>query len=131
MKGNYTLILCGLDIRNNTGHRSARNCFKESVKRKHLVTKQDCYNKRKKLGWNSSRHAKDAISVDLLVTELKNEDYNPILLYKPQGVVDTDIKIPQDRFVLAIQTELQRDYIASMHLALILLTKLMCMTLNW
>ena len=30
------------------------------------MTKQDCYNKRKKLGWNVSRHAEDAVSVDIL-----------------------------------------------------------------
>ena len=52
------------------------------------MTKQDCYNKRKKLGWNVSRHAEDAVSVDLLVKELQNENHNPILLYKPQGIVD-------------------------------------------
>lgn len=97
------------DIRNNTGQRSSRACFRESVKRKHLVTKQDCYNKRKKLGWNVSRHTDDAVSVDLLVKELHKENYDPILLYKQQGTVDSNIPLPQDRFLLAVQTEFQRD----------------------
>ena len=98
-----------LDIRDHTGNRSSRGSFRESVKRKHLVTKQDCYNKRKGIRWNSSRHAEDAVSVDLLVNELQSEDYDPILLYKPQGIDDSNKKIPQDRFVLVIQTEFQRE----------------------
>ena len=74
------------------------------------MIKQDCYNKRKKLGWNVSRHTEDAVSVDLLVKELQKEDYNPILLYKPQGVADPTLSnVPQDRFILALQTEFQRD----------------------
>ena len=79
------------------------------MKRKHLITKQDCYNKRKKLGRNTSRHAEDAVSVDLLVNELQKEKYNPILLYKPQGIVDPNMPVPQDRFVLALQTEFQQN----------------------
>ena len=61
------------------------------MKRKHLVSKQDCYNKRKKLSSNTSRHADDAISVNILINELQNEDYNPIVIYKPQGAPDPDI----------------------------------------
>lgn len=73
------------------------------------MTKQDCYNKRKKLGYNTSRHAEDAVSVDLLVKELRKEKHDPILLYKPQGVVNPSMPLPQDRFVLALQTEFQQD----------------------
>ena len=77
------------------------------------MTKQDCYNKRKKLGWNVSRHAEDAVSVDILVKELQKEKYNPILLYKPQGIVDPSIPLPQDRFILALQTNFQQDTIST------------------
>ena len=82
----------------------------ETVKRKHLVTKQDCYNQRKKLGWKTSRHADDAISVDMLVKELRAESYNPVLLYKPQSITDNKLSsVSKDRFILALQTEFQRD----------------------
>ena len=47
--------------------------------------------------------------VDILVKELQSEDYNPILIYKPQGTVDTDIPLSEDRFLLAIQTKFQLD----------------------
>ena len=59
--------------------------------------------------WNVSRHAEDAVSVDILVKELQKEKYNPILLYKPQGIVDPSIPLPQDRFILALQTNFQQD----------------------
>ena len=98
------------DVRNDKGQRSRRESFNETVKRRHLVTKRDCYNQRKKLGWITSRHAEDAISVDLLVKEIQLESYNPIIAYKPQGVVVPEIpKIPKDGFLLALQTEFQRD----------------------
>ena len=79
--------------------------FKSNVKRKHLVSKQDCYNKRKKLSCNTSRHADDAISVNILINELQNEDYNPIVIYRPQGAPDPDVPFSEDQFVLAIQTK--------------------------
>ena len=96
------------DIRNDTGRRCSRDSFKESVKRKHLVTKQDCYNQRKKLGWKTSRHTDDAISVNMLVNEFQLESYNLALVYKPQGVIDPMLPtIAKDGFVLALQ--FQRD----------------------
>ena len=55
-----------IDVCNNTGQRSERNTFKDAVKRKHLASKQDCYNNRKKIGCNAMCHAEDATSVDLL-----------------------------------------------------------------
>ena len=79
------------------------------MKHKHLVTKRDCYNQRKKLGWKVSRHSEDAISVDLLVNELMQEEYNPVLVYKPQGTEDPALPLPKEGFVLGIQTEFQRD----------------------
>ena len=104
------------DIRKNTGQRCSREPFTESVKRKHLVTKQDCYNQRKKLGWKTSQHADDAISVDMLVKELQAEPYNPILLYKPQGITDPKLStISKDGFILALQTEFNGTYTISMH----------------
>ena len=55
-------------------------------------------------------YTEDAVSIDLLVKKLEEEDYNPILLYKPQGVADPTLSnVPQDQFKLALQTEFQRD----------------------
>ncbi len=99
--------MLSIDIRSNTGKRCLRDGFRAAVKRKHLVTKQDCYNKKKKYMWSTSRHVEDAVSVDLLVKELQREKYNPILVYKPQSMFDPNVPIAEDRFILAIQTEFQ------------------------
>ena len=49
------------------------------------------------------------MSVDMLVRELHTEPYDPILLYKPQGITDPTLPaISKDGFVLALQTEFQR-----------------------
>ena len=46
----------------------------------------------------------------MLVKELQAEPYNPILLYKPQGITDPKLPgISKDGFILALQTEFQRD----------------------
>ena len=46
----------------------------------------------------------------MLVKELQAESYNPILLYKPQGITDLKLStISKDGFILALQTEFQRD----------------------
>ena len=73
------------------------------------MSKQDCYNKRKKLSRNTSCHTDDAMSVDILVKELQSEEYNPILIYKPQGTFDLDIPLSEDRFLFAMQTKFQLD----------------------
>ncbi len=40
----YNNLMLSIDIRSNTGKRCLRDGFRAAVKRKHLVTKQDCYN---------------------------------------------------------------------------------------
>ena len=79
------------------------------------MSKQDYYNKRKKLSWNTSRHTDDAVSVDILVKDLQSEDYNPILIYKPQGTVDTDIPLSEDRFQIPTRHVSAICILSSMH----------------
>lgn len=56
------------------------------------------------------RNQDDAISVDLLVQELRREPYNLILLYKRQHEADKQYPLLQeDAFLLAIQTDFQRQ----------------------
>lgn len=74
----------------------------------------------------------DAVSVDLLVKELQNEKYDPILLYKPQGVVDPAIPLPKERFLLALQTEFQQEMYQQYAPSVICIdsTQKMCMISN-
>ena len=57
-----------------------------------------------------TRHKDDATSVTLMVSELIQEPFNPILIFKKQGMIsDVYPDLGSDRFVLAIQTKFQRD----------------------
>ena len=46
----------------------------------------------------------------MMVNELYNEVYNPVLLYKAQHIPEPDYpSLPDDAFVFALQTEWQRE----------------------
>ena len=50
----------------------------------------------------------DAISVNRIVQELLIESPSPILLYKPQGVEDSNLPhVSKDTFLLVLMTEFQ------------------------
>ena len=53
------------------------------------------------------RHSDDATSVQLAVTALQQEEYNPVLYYKPQH--SEDPHLAKDSFVLILQTEFQKQ----------------------
>ncbi len=88
-----------------------RQDFHQNVFRKHLSSKQDIHNvKRNVLDRKIKRHENDAISVGILVQELKNETFNPILFYKAQGSEsETKLFLKKDSFILALQTEFQME----------------------
>ena len=54
------------------------------------------------------KHKEDAVSVQLAVKELQHEPFNPVLIYKPQGVKSSEHPaLTEDAFVLVLQTEFQ------------------------
>ena len=56
------------------------------------------------------KHQDDATSVQMMVNELRNELYDPVLFYKPQHKKSPDYPcLPDDAFVLAIQTLWQKE----------------------
>ena len=74
--------------------------------REHLINKQDIRNIGTQYCIDGvQRHTNDAVSVQAWIEELQKSDYNPVLLYKMQGVED-DI-FEKDDFVLSIQTKFQ------------------------
>ena len=49
------------------------------------------------------RHADDVTSVQMIVKEVQNETFDPVLIYKPQHVKTSDCaSLPEDAFHLAI-----------------------------
>ena len=105
------LASLSLDIQAEVGSRSNRGTFTESAKRKHLITKQDVANlKRKVCDMAIMRDSDDATSVQLIVNELQDESYNPVLIYKPQHKQSSEYpSVPADAFLLAIQTLWQKE----------------------
>ena len=56
------------------------------------------------------RNDNDAVSVSVLVEELKGEPFNPILIYKPQDTKEPQYPmLPEESFVLALQTKFQME----------------------
>ena len=56
------------------------------------------------------RHENDAVSVSVIVEELRGEPFNPVLIYKPQGTKDPQYPmLPDDTFILALQTKFQKE----------------------
>ena len=53
----------------------------------------------------------DAQSVDLTVAKLREEAYDPVLLYKPQGSDGPD-NIGKESFLLGLQTKFQAQMLA-------------------
>lgn len=85
-------ITCSIihaDTRENVGDRVKRHDFDQTVSRKHYLTKQDVRNISAKVTDNLvKKHKEDALSVQLTVEELQQEPFDPVLIYKPQGVTN-------------------------------------------
>ena len=104
------------------GHRSRRQEFDQTVSRKHFLSNQDIRNvKRSVLDRQVKRHENDALSVNILIGELRQEPFDPVLIYKPQGITMQEYpKLGKDSFLLAVQTEFQ------MHLYRKFSSKILC-----
>lgn len=56
------------------------------------------------------RHEDDATSVNMMINELREEPFDPVLLYQPQHRRITEYAfLPDDAFMLVIQTEWQKE----------------------
>ena len=100
-----------IDIRETVGDRTKRDDFERFAARKHYITKQDVTNASKRVHDHTIiRHQSDPLSVAQVVSDLREEPYDPVLLYKAQGEKDPNFpKIPVEGFILAIQTQFQKE----------------------
>ena len=82
------------------------------INRQHLINKQDLHNIKTQYNIEGIvRHKNDLISVTTWVEDMKAQEYNSILIFKPQGkeqLQDMNNISPND-FLLCVQTEFQRD----------------------
>ena len=114
----HLLPITHADIRENVGDRNKRHQFEGTVSRKHFLSCQDVRSIKRKVDKDQvMRHCNDAPSILMRVNELRQESFNPVLIYKEQGVPDTlHSNLPEDSFVLAVQTEFQQKlYIENAH----------------
>ena len=80
-----------------------------TVGRQHLINKQDITNIKRKLNIDGiQRHENDHFSVCAWVQEMEQIDYNPVTLFKAQGV-EGNGKLKKEDFIIGIQTEFQKD----------------------
>ena len=89
-----------------------RDKIGDSYQRIHLLTRKDITNiKMAFCVQGNKRHHDDATSVHLWVEEMKAQQNNPVLFYKPQGqeLSESIEQLSKNDFVLAIQTSLQAD----------------------
>ena len=81
------------------------------ITRDHLVVRQDVSNIWRTLNLgNIKKHSNDQTSVAMWVNEVQQQEYNPVLVFKPQGenTEETD-NLAEETFLLGIQTKFQRD----------------------
>ena len=81
--------MCIVDIREDIGNRTRQDEFDQTVARKHYLTRQDVNNIRRKVKDTQVMwHQDNATSISLVVAELQQEPFNPVLVYKPQSMLD-------------------------------------------
>lgn len=93
-----------------------RNNVDGELGREHLINKQDIRNIEHQFQVDGiAKHADDSQSVDLWIKEMQRGEYDPVLLYKAQGVEEVyvgqnckDIFQKED-FAIALQTQFQKD----------------------
>ena len=86
-----------------------------TVTRKDIITKQDIRNIKRQYNIGGvQRHKEDQLSVCAWVEEMEALDNNPIIAFKPQGKeCDGSLGVGRDDFILAIQTQFQRQLLAT------------------
>ena len=111
----FFLFFFHTDVRETVGDRNKREDFDQSVSRRHFLTKSDVRNIRVKVEDRIiKRHEDDATSVTMMVAELQQESFNPILIFKPQGEKDQTHSLPYHLF-WQFKPSFSRNSIKSMY----------------
>ena len=103
-------LACGVNFQHIL--ETIRDNLGKQFHRVHLLTRKDINNNERTYGLKGAqRHRDDATSVHIWVEEMRSSDCNPVILYKPQGTLQSNIckHLSENDFVLAIQTPLQAD----------------------
>ena len=106
----HFLCTCA-DAQETVGDQQNRQSFNQAVSRRHFLTRGDINNICTTVNDRMiKRHKDDSTSATILVSELKEESFNPILLFKCQGNQNPEYPtLSADSFVLAIQTQFRME----------------------
>ena len=121
---NHSSTMGHMRIPNETGQRIAgklsrgiaiqafldeiRNEVEGGITRNHLVDRKDVINVKYQFNIDlMEKDPKDTTSVHYWVKELEKQDFNPVLVYKPQGI--DRYSLPNNDCLLGIQTKYQLD----------------------
>lgn len=91
---------------------SYRDKIGNNIGREDLITRKDIHNIKISYHINVSegvKHGNDAMSVDLWTKQCEQEENNPILLYKKQGIEDNMYGLMVVDFCLVIMTDFQKS----------------------
>ena len=78
----FIVVFLYVDIQASVGDRIDRDSFDSRSVRKHFLTKMDINNIQMKVkDFSIKRHENDALSVNVIVEELRGELFNPVLIY--------------------------------------------------
>ncbi|XP_057301394.1 uncharacterized protein LOC130635887 [Hydractinia symbiolongicarpus] len=103
------------DLLDGMGNRNTRE-NDSKITRAHLVSKSNVTDIKRHMKYGRRLHPDDSTSTHLLVKKLEMENYNCIIVYKPQGQsvaigpkMYDDIDIKKDLFAIGIQTREQLE----------------------
>ena len=95
--------------------------------RDHLTSKQDVHNIMHQFNINHvQKHTEDSTSINCWVHDLRDQVFNIILCYKPQG--QPAYGLPNKDFLLGFQTEFQRDTMIKYASSLVCIDSTHCTT---
>ena len=109
---NQTRMIIASKLKQGISMERILDDIRESVSnglcRQHLVTRQDLHNIKAQYNIDGIvRHKNDLTSVRVWVQEMSTLEYNPVLIFKPQG--ESKDNFTENDFLLVLQTEFQRD----------------------
>ena len=103
-------------LREGIINRNSRETSSEVVSKKHLLKKSNVSDIHRHMNYGRRLHPDDSTSTYLLVKKLQEEDFNIVLVYKPQGdqlvigpKIYDELDVRKNLFAIGLQTKQQLD----------------------
>ena len=104
------------ELREGIGNRNSCETSSEVISKRHLLKKSNVSDIHRHMNYGRRLHPDDSTSTYLLVKKLQEEDFNAVLLYKPQGdkvvigpKIYNELDVGENLFAIGLQTKQQLD----------------------